>query len=405
MCRIERVELVQYGLPQNRKRLIIMGAAPGEQLPPWPLPTHGIGRKPLVTEAMAIGRLPRNVTLHDVQNARRVFGEARVPNVPLSRTIVCSGAQGLIHYGGERDYTLREFATLQGFPLNHEFVGTRTDIKKQIGNAYPASVAKVFFESIRKFLEQQDRNRMAAAARPGGPDSPAPIHSRVVDRRQTPHHHHGPGPGYNRLNGDLDEDEALQTAMRESRRERRRHQQPREVITITDSDEDDLPNGMDRLSVQPMSGNQCRTPPPPLPPPPHPPLSTASSFTLGNSPGPSPRPSPSARPRPSPNPEDSHPLNSSKRKSSDTLKPTPSKRTRDFDVINVDGDDNNNINNEGSSYYEANIADHSRAAAREEETASLPPLEDEGQPFTIRHRKWMGKLPMTRDRADNNWEF
>lgn len=369
-----------------------MGAAPGEGLPPWPAPTHGNGRKPWVTESMAIGRLPRNVTLHDVHTARQILGVVRNPNVPLPRTIVCSGAQGLIHYDGERDYTPREFATLQGFRLGHEFVGSRTEIKKQIGNAFPASVAKVFFLSIRKFLERQDRNRMSAAP-PDGPDSPVQSHTRV-DRRQP--RHHGQGPRYSRLNGDLDEDEALQAAMRESRRERGRHQQqPREVITIADSDEDELPSGMDRLSVQSMSGSQRRPPPSPL--------STASSFTLGNSPSPSPSPRPStSRSRsPSPNPNSTHELNSSKRKSSDTLKPTPNKRTRD--VINVDGEDHPHDHDHEEVSYEAKIAERVRAAAREE-TASLPPHEDEGRPFTIRHRKWMGKLPMTRDRA-NGWEF
>lgn len=353
-----------------------MGAAPGEQLPPWPAPTHGNGRKPWVTEAMAIGRLPRDVTLHDVNNARRVLGGVvRNPHMPLPRTICCGGAQRMIHYNGQRDFTRRELATLQAFPLDHEFVGSLTDSRKQIGNAFPASVAKVFFESIRKCLERQDRNR-----RPGGPVAPAQGHL-SQDRRQTGSH--SQVPGYSRLNGDLDEDEALQTAIRESRRQRQ--DQPREVITISDSDDDDdgLPASMNRLSVQPMFGNQRKSAPPP-------PLSTASSFTLRNSPSPS--PSPSARR-----------LKSRKHKSDDT--PESSRRKRTRDVIYVANEDDNDNDNGDEAYYEAKNADRARARAEARgDTASLPPHEDEGQPFTLRRRKWMGKLAVTRDQA-SGWEF
>lgn len=54
------VPLVEYGLPQTRKRLIMIGSCPGERLPPWPPATHGaapaggLGLKPFVTEAQAI---------------------------------------------------------------------------------------------------------------------------------------------------------------------------------------------------------------------------------------------------------------------------------------------------------------------------------------------------------------
>lgn len=301
----------------------------------------------------------------------------------------------MIHYNGQRDFTPRELATLQGFPLHHEFVGSRTDVKKQIGNAFPASVAKVFFENIRKFLERQDRNRISAAP-PGGPNAPAPGHHLPENRQRT--RIQSQVPGYSHLNGDLDEDEALQTAMRESRRERRH--QPREVITISDSDDDDgLPVSMNRLSVQPMFGNQRR----PIPPPP---LSTASSFTLGNSPSPSPSPSPSHRVRR---------LESRKHKSDDTPESSRRKRTRDvIYVASEDDNDNDNDNDIPESsrrervrdmIYVASVDDNDNGdEAYNEETASLPPREDEVQPFILRRRKWMGKLAMTRDGA-NGWEF
>lgn len=64
-----------------------------------------------------------------------------------------SGGQNY-HPSGKRDLTLREYACLQGFPLDHVFSGKH--VKKQIGNAVPPCIAKVLFESIRKDLERAD---------------------------------------------------------------------------------------------------------------------------------------------------------------------------------------------------------------------------------------------------------
>ena len=64
-----------------------------------------------------------------------------------------SGGQNY-HPDGKRDFTLREYATLQGFPPNHVFAGY--GIKRQIGNAVPPCVAKVLFESIKTQLDEVD---------------------------------------------------------------------------------------------------------------------------------------------------------------------------------------------------------------------------------------------------------
>ena len=64
-----------------------------------------------------------------------------------------SGGQNY-HPSGTRDFTLREYAALQGFPPNHVFAGSY--VKKQIGNAVPPVVAKVLFESIKRQLDRVD---------------------------------------------------------------------------------------------------------------------------------------------------------------------------------------------------------------------------------------------------------
>lgn len=113
----------------------MIGACPGEQLPPWPSATHSDvptqGLKPCVTEAEAIRNLHgRRVTLHDVANALVRNELPRDGNKPFPKTITCGGTQGTSHLSGTRVFTLRELACLQGFPVSYQFEGNKTAIKK-----------------------------------------------------------------------------------------------------------------------------------------------------------------------------------------------------------------------------------------------------------------------------------
>ncbi|KAL1870203.1 hypothetical protein Daus18300_005267 [Diaporthe australafricana] len=209
------VPLVEYGLPQTRKRLIIIGACPGEELPPWPPATHSAtparGQKPLVTEAQAIRDLNRHrVSLHNVAHTLARNKPPRNGNLPLTKTITCS--QSLLHFSGRRDYTLREIACLQGFPVSHEFEGNRTAIKKQIGNAFPSCVVKVLYEHLRQWLERKDGIHTSAPV-------PQAMSGSLAHRRRRSI----PAPALpietqHRMNGNLDGDAALRLALQESKR-------------------------------------------------------------------------------------------------------------------------------------------------------------------------------------------
>ncbi|KAK3693973.1 S-adenosyl-L-methionine-dependent methyltransferase [Podospora appendiculata] len=156
------VHLATFGLPQPRRRLIMIGAGPGEKLPPFPEPTHSKdhhlshGLKPLVSAQQAlapIARLPGSI-LH--QPANQVFDEPRAPwdpENPLRFTITTGGTVNY-YWDGKRDFTLLEYAILQGFPAHHKFKGKC--IKKQIGNAFPSSVVKVLYKHLTAWLDEQD---------------------------------------------------------------------------------------------------------------------------------------------------------------------------------------------------------------------------------------------------------
>jgi DNA (cytosine-5)-methyltransferase 1 len=125
-----------------------------------PAPTHshqGIGGlKPYVSVSDTLASIPPNAPDHDPSslifaNSRRMRSWDATEILP--RAMTTSGGQNY-HPSGERDFTLREYAALQGFPSHHLFTGSH--VKKQIGNAVPPCVAKVLFESIKKDLNLVD---------------------------------------------------------------------------------------------------------------------------------------------------------------------------------------------------------------------------------------------------------
>ncbi|KAJ9155182.1 C-5 cytosine-specific DNA methylase [Pleurostoma richardsiae] len=205
------VHLKTWGLPQVRRRLIMIGSCPGEPLPPFPQLTHSEaaprdGLRPFVTAREALRGIPRGATHHNPAAARRRCEPPWDEDAPLPRTITTSGGQNY-HYSGRRDLTAREFAALQGFPHYHLFY--ESCIKRQIGNAFPPCVVKVLYDHLRRWLQQVDGV------------SPAP---EVMDLTEEPDDlpapdAEGPMDLAREYMGDLSEDEALRLAVLESQEE------------------------------------------------------------------------------------------------------------------------------------------------------------------------------------------
>lgn len=151
------VHLRNWGLCQNRRRLIIIGVAPGEHLPSFPRDTHG-GSRPFTTLRDAVGTnlIPGQDqhNLSDVE-ARPKAKNPYNPDTKAMNVITCSGGHSY-HWSGKRDLTIREYANIQGFPREHGFVGAHTVCKKQIGNAVPPTMAKRLFKHLVRWLRIQD---------------------------------------------------------------------------------------------------------------------------------------------------------------------------------------------------------------------------------------------------------
>ncbi|RWA06447.1 hypothetical protein EKO27_g8652 [Xylaria grammica] len=158
----------EYGIPSTRKRLIWIASCPGEALPPFPMPTHGgnDGSLPApVTVRDALASIKPSIRnpdrLHDVKDMLlRAKKSAKFPRTAWNDrrqigTITTSGSK-LAHPSGEREFTRRELACLQGFPNDYQFAGNMTEVSRQIGNAFPPVVVEILYSHLRNWLLCQD---------------------------------------------------------------------------------------------------------------------------------------------------------------------------------------------------------------------------------------------------------
>lgn len=174
----------QYGVPQSRHRIIIVGIRndlPFEYLPPSPaayanvdntcktaievppIPADAFNNEltrqsATVTERLTYilpgqnaftANLPEHLQLK-VKGAKISQIYKRLdPNKP-AYTVTGSGGGGthIYHYSEPRALTNRERARLQTFPDNYEFKGSKESVRKQIGMAVPVKGAQIIFEAI-----------------------------------------------------------------------------------------------------------------------------------------------------------------------------------------------------------------------------------------------------------------
>lgn len=179
----------EYGVPQARHRLIIVGfkSELGITFKP-PSPTHinkyvtvseALGKKPISPDAanhvpsvLSKRVIERLSYIEAGQNAWNAKIPTRLrlnvkgaklsqiykrldPNKP-AYTITGSGGGGthVYHWEENRSLTNRERARLQTFKDKFEFVGTIGSVRRQIGMAVPPDGAAVIFEAIFKTLKK-----------------------------------------------------------------------------------------------------------------------------------------------------------------------------------------------------------------------------------------------------------
>ncbi|MGH7904424.1 MAG: DNA cytosine methyltransferase [Candidatus Dormibacteraceae bacterium] len=164
------LQAADYGVPQYRRRLMILGALGAA--PEYPVPTHSprpsLFEKPYVTVAEALigldpstpSHLPRNHFATSIQRYRTLcvgqreqLGRVdRLDPCRPSKTVIAGGSNGggrsHLHPLLARTMTVRECARLQTFPDGFEFSGTMSRQFTQVGNAVPPLLAEVLARQI-----------------------------------------------------------------------------------------------------------------------------------------------------------------------------------------------------------------------------------------------------------------
>ncbi len=188
----------EYGVPEIRRRTIIMGVRGGECR--FPKPTHGVrGASKVVTVAQALKNLKARdgkVHNHDTAMAQITnpedrarlkfipagrgiryredeksflpkklwygvdwdglregrFRQTRLQRLPLDRPAptILTARTSYYHPTEPRYLTPREAAACQSFPNDFVFEGSQTAQFRQIGNAVPPLLGKVLGEEIKK---------------------------------------------------------------------------------------------------------------------------------------------------------------------------------------------------------------------------------------------------------------
>jgi len=238
---VTRVNAADYGVPQTRERVIIVGSRDGRTLE-FPRPTHCdpslreslAERHPWLTAWDAIGDLQdcidpslavggrwgallpsipegNNYLWHtDRGGGKPLFGWRRrywgfLLKLAKDRPAWTIQAQpgpaiGPFHWKS-RKLSARELCRLQTVPDSYEIVGTRTDAQRQLGNAVPSLLAEVVGRAIRRQLlgHRIPTEPRLAVRRRGSPPArertrpvPAQYHQLIGDHAPHP----GTGLGY-----------------------------------------------------------------------------------------------------------------------------------------------------------------------------------------------------------------
>lgn len=169
-----------FGSPQKRKRLIIVGSKKCFEFPEVntnkkvlkdvilkPFAKNDPCHIPMISKlsSLNIERLsyiPQGGSMKDcpkrLQNNSDLNRAMRRLNMDEpSHTIVHNNCDHYYHPIEERRITIREMARIQGYPDNYIFTGSKTEQSRQVGNSVPIDLAYAISKSVKKNLNNNEK--------------------------------------------------------------------------------------------------------------------------------------------------------------------------------------------------------------------------------------------------------
>lgn len=165
---VNLVNMADYGVPQNRQRVIFLGTRldcldrrlilphkthekDGIHLPRWISMEEAISHFPEPSEDCII---PNHVCSNYKITVRNFTGHRKSDPSKPSPTILARGNGGggvvaIPHYNGIRRMTIRESACIQTFPDDFVFWGAMNSCYRQIGNAVPVHFAYLLGDQLK----------------------------------------------------------------------------------------------------------------------------------------------------------------------------------------------------------------------------------------------------------------
>lgn len=157
------LDATDYGIAQTRRRVFFLAGK--DEAPSFPEPTTPDETQPVsdVLEQDFTGLPNQTYTNHQQSTIDKMaaigyeesvydsYSEAwrRLHPDKPAPTIKENHNAPFVHYDEDRVGTPRECAAIQTFPNDYEFLGTKSSVLKQIGNAVPPKLARVVAEGVK----------------------------------------------------------------------------------------------------------------------------------------------------------------------------------------------------------------------------------------------------------------
>lgn len=186
---VNLINFADYGTPQLRQRVLIIGTRKDiKENFTIPKPTHNFNNYVSSKEALKgaekvkFNNEHQNVQPSTIEKLKLIPAGGNFSDIPKSSphyvkgmishvyrrlhpdkpstTIIAAGGGGTwgYHFDEPRPLTNRERARLFGYPDDFAFVGSITEVRRQIGNSVAPVGIQVFAKHIKKFLNQVTAN-------------------------------------------------------------------------------------------------------------------------------------------------------------------------------------------------------------------------------------------------------